>query len=116
MNSEPAHAIAKPVQAGDIVIINNAVAQRTYTPGSSIPEQESEAAAAESARLSSNGVNPLIPGLNPDSSDSSVVLPWNLFDWQLSSYRSQPIPPQFLRKRKSPHGSAARTRTRRRKY
>jgi hypothetical protein len=111
-SAEPAHAIARPLQAVDSAIVNNATSQRASSPGSSILDQEAQAAAAESVGSSSTGGNPLIPILNQDS---SVVLPWKLFDWQLSGYRSQSIPPEFLLKRKSPRGSAARTRTRRRK-
>ena len=115
-SAESAHAIARPLQAADSAIVNNPDSQRASnspgSQGSSIPDQEDQAVAAQSVGSSFAGGNPLIPGLNPDS---SVILPWNLFDWQLSSYRNQSIPPEFLLKRKSPRGSAARTRTRRRK-
>jgi hypothetical protein len=115
-SAEPATANARPPQAVDVAFVSNADSQRASnaagSPGLSIPDQEGQAAAAASVGASFARGNPLIPGLNPEP---SVVFPWNLFDWQLSGYRSQSIPAAFHRKRKSPRGSAARTRTRRRK-
>lgn len=110
-SSDLAHSILRPIETGDIVA-ESAASQRASTASPPIPDQESQAAAPALPGLSSNGVNPLIPGLNPDP---SLVLPWTLFDWQLNGYRSQPIPPEFLRKRKNPRGSAARTRSKRQK-
>lgn len=112
VNPQPAQAIARPVQAGEIAVLNNTAAQQASTPGSSTSSQESLVAAAALAGSSSNSVNQLIPGINPDS---LAVLPWNLFDWQLSNDRSRIVPPVLLRKRKNPRGSAARTRAKRRK-
>jgi hypothetical protein len=115
-SADPAHAIARSVQAVDGAIVGNADSQRAPSSagsaGSSIPDEEGQAAVAGLAGSSSTGGNPLIPNMNPDS---LAVPPWNLFEWQLSNYRSQSIPREFLQKRKSPRSSAARTRTRRRK-
>ena len=114
-SADPAHGNAKSVQAVNGAIVGNADSLRAPSSAGSASSSISDEGGQDAAMLggsSSASGNPLIPGLNPDSSG---VLPWNLFEWQLSSYRSQPIPSEFLRKRKSPRGSATRTRTRRRK-
>jgi len=113
--ADPAHANARSVPAVDGAIAGNADSQRAPSSAGSANlsiSDEGGQAAAMLGGSSSAASNPLIPGLNPDSSG---VLPWNLFDWQLSGYRNQSSLPAFLRKRKSPRGGATRTRTKRRK-
>jgi hypothetical protein len=117
----PAAAAGSPgitlANAGPGPVSGNAAAvdvpsqRASGSPTASLVDQGSQAAAV-SAGTALTDANPLPPGLTPDASG---MIPWNLYEWQLSSYRAGMARPEFPLKRKNPRGSAARTRAKRRK-
>lgn len=106
------HASVAPGPAIGNAAVDSLSQRAPGSPNTSLVDQAGQAAAAISAGTALTDANPLPPGLTPDASG---IIPWNLYEWQLSNYRAGLARPEFPLKRKNPRGNAARTRTKRRK-